>query len=863
MTSRFAGSLVGIVALVAVPAKVRSDGFDWVGKVAVDAEGLRSDDAKQRVEAVHLLAMDYPGWSQPYLLKALTDSDRTVRLEAGKALGAAGSSAAVPMMVDWLADADAHVRSTATDALGDIGGAAATQALMRSLGDSDPAVRQSAVKSLGKLGLRGSPGVVVALLPRLDDDKADVRRETVDQLEQLGDRRAVIPLVSRFADTSREVAKSAARAVGKLGDISAAPALIRIMRDPDENLRRVAVQSLGQLRAVDAIDVLIEQLRSVGSDAFHSGVAYALGRIATATNAGNAGEEAMRALVEDLANSKTRAAAIEGLRIAGPAAIPALVARLSRRSSSDVSTLTAAVTLLSETGDARTTEPLVAELERGRVATPLVLKALGRTRDSRALVPVLGAVSSPDAAIRLAAMQALRPLLGGDARAGDVLIERLDDDDVQVRALAAEYLGVLNVRAATPKLAALARAEVPLRLRIAAIDALGEIAAVRNHRPAPADTAISKVLVDILRDGPRDLRAATSTALSYIADASALPSLIALARIDRSATRHEIVRAIGGTLRSQTDPAGRMLLRDLARDPSVRVAIAAIGGLAAANDRRDAPYLRSLLDHAVADRQRAAAWALGELHDADAITPLSNALSFPDDRLAGAAAWALGEVVTAAPTKVRGGALSALADRWLYVAHHGGWSAAIDSVAALGRALWAQPRETRTLLPSQRRALDSLTLHKSRLVRINAAFALSSLAGDATAADALAQLLRDDASPRVRTAAAVGLGRLGGGAGRLALETSAKGDADPDVVAAAKDALTGSAATAPARTEWRTFYIVDANGARVTYAPYFIHAPDGIVWAAYTDARGELTSEHIPPGTAAIHVWPASRESEY
>jgi hypothetical protein len=33
------------------------------------------------------------------------------------------------------------------------------------------------------------------------------------------------------------------------------------------------------------------------------------------------------------------------------------------------------------------------------------------------------------------------------------------------------------------------------------------------------------------------------------------------------------------------------------------------------------------------------------------------------------------------------------------------------------------------------------------------------------------------------------------------------------------------------------------------------------VWATYTDARGEITSEHVPPGDAT--TWPASREPEY
>ena len=66
-----------------------------------------------------------------------------------------------------------------------------------------------------------------------------------------------------------------------------------------------------------------------------------------------------------------------------------------------------------------------------------------------------------------------------------------------------------------------------------------------------------------------------------------------------------------------------------------------------------------------------------------------------------------------------------------------------------------------------------------------------------------------------------------------------------------------------ARTEWRIFYVVDpsADDAPVRQEQYFVHTPDGVVWASYTDARGELTSEHVPPGDSI--VWPASREAEY
>jgi cellulose synthase operon protein C len=849
-----ASLLLGLGLAVAAPAPAAAWTFDWAGHVEVEAEALQDEDAAKRAGAVEALGNYDIALTQPHLMRALEDPDERVRLAAARALGKGGALAAVPVMIEWLANSRQEVRSVAVAALGAIGGAEATAALTRSLSDPDATVRKDTVKALGAIGGRGNPTVVIALIPRLEDDKAEVRLATIGELEELGDRRAVIPLVARFGDTGVAVRSAAVRAVGKLGDRSAVPALIRLMNDPDESVRMAAVGSLGAIGAVDAIDALTEQLNS-GGDAYRAKVAYALGQIAGAAGANPAGEDAMRTLVVNLAQAPAaRSAAREALRVAGKAAVPALVAHLQGRLAGDPTT---AVELLAEAGDRRATATLAAELERGRVAMPKVLRALGGTGDPDALVPVLRALSSKDAAIRLAAMEALRPLIGTDARAGDVLIEHLSDDDLEIRVLAAEYLGILRVGAAAAKLAALAGPGNPIRLRRAAIDALGEIG-----RPEATQT-----LVGILREGPPELHRAAATALSYIADPSAIAFLASQAQADRGPTRHEVVRALGATLRGRGDARARGILRKLVDEGTTKVSLAAIGGLAAARDRADAPLLRSLVEQGGSDRRRAAAWALGEMQDPGSIDVLAAALSTRDDRLVGDAAWALGQILVAAPKDARA---AAIADRWLYLGKHAGWAAAINSTGGLARLLWTLPRAERTALltPPRRAGLQQLAFHKSRLVRINAAHALASLAGDDDALKALGQLLREDSSVNVKIAAARALGRLGGPKAAAALKAAEGGKDDPRVREAAREAgkwlAPGGAAPAlPARTEWRTFHVVDpgADDAPVRQEQYFVHTADGVIWAGYTDARGELSSEHMPPGDAV--VWAASRESEY
>lgn len=827
-------------------------GFDWIGRIEVEAEGLSDSEPGRRLAAVQALSGFDAALARPYLLRALTDDDDAVRMEAGRALGRGGVIEAAPEIVDWLGDFDPKVRAAAADILGDLITPEGTAALIRSLGDTDATVRARAVMALGKIGRAGDPSVVVPLVARLDDDKTDVRRATVEQLEAIGDRRAVIPLVAALDDTSVDVRRTAIRAIGTLGDPTAVPALLRLLDDASEEIRGLAVAALGTLGAADAAEELVE-LMGTGSDSFRGKVALALGQIARDGEGGRAAATAVRTLVEALAVPNQRTAAREALRVAGAAAVPALIDHLDGRIDGDAREV---VLLLRGTADRRATPALVAELDRGRVPTTIVLEALAATGDPEAIVPVLGLTAAKDAELRLAAMNALGPMLGEDARAADVLLDRLDDEELEVRVLAIEYLGLLRASRAVARLVDLAGPGNPHRVRLAAIDAVGEIGAPEG----------AQALIDVLREGPGELHGAAATALSYIADEATVTALLDLARDDRSSSRHHVVRAIGAVLRGQAGAKSaaraRRLLEDLAEAGAADVGVAAIGALAALGDRAAQSTLLALLEGGGPDRQRAAAWALGELGDPASVAPLVAALASKDDRVTADAAWALGALAAASPegrAAVVASALTALEK----AARKGGWATEISATGALARIA----------APASAEVLGKLVHHRSRLVRINAVLGLGALAagGDAPSATLVASivaLLEADTSPRVREAAARTLGRakLSGDAAtsaRAALDAAAQHDREPSVRQAAAAALAGDAPAAPPRDEWRLFYVVDAaaDDKPVKQEPYFVLGADGLAWATYTDARGDIASEHFPAGEAIVA--PQSRESEY
>jgi hypothetical protein len=90
-----------------------------------------------------------------------------------------------------LTDRDWEVRMNAADHLGDIGDVRAVEPLMLRLKDEDDKVRTSAAKSLGKIG---DARALISLIDMLKDKNWIVRTSAVTALGLIGDVRAVEPL---------------------------------------------------------------------------------------------------------------------------------------------------------------------------------------------------------------------------------------------------------------------------------------------------------------------------------------------------------------------------------------------------------------------------------------------------------------------------------------------------------------------------------------------------------------------------------------------------------------------------------------------------------------------------------------------
>ncbi len=792
--------------------------FDWLGKIDLDAEGLKSEDPQLRLKAVRDMQRYEIEWTRDYLLSALRDEDVNVRAAAGRILAKHRIREALPIIIKWLSELDVQSKQVAADILGELGDDAAIPALVRSLGDPEPTVRVHAVEALGKIG---GPVVVVPLVTRLEDDKGEVRKAAVLELRELGDARAVIPLVGLFDDSSVEVRTSAIEAVGVLHDEAAVPALLREFRenrDRAETVKIAAVTSLGNLEAERALPGLLAEFDPSNSTRASSDlrgkVAFAMAQIAAAHPAAPESQQALVKLVEALDEGAMRNAAREALLRAAGSAVPPLIEYLEGKIVRGDPL--AAVEILQELRDPRATPALIAELERGRIPQETVLLALRELGDKRALLPILGLLEDKDPAVRLRAMRTLDPLLRPESEAADLIAERLTDEDPEIRLMAARYLGRMRARSAVPALSKMAKAADESSMRASALAALGRI----------GDKGGTPIAIEILESGPAELRAVAADVLSELRDRDATGRLMKLAQNPHLPFRHLAIEALGSTLRDSNHAGAVQLLQRVAMGGNLRDGLAAIEALSGMRGQGPIEVMLKLATSAEPERRRAALIGLGATRAASALPLLLELLGSGTDMDAAAAAWSLAEIGDPS-------ASTAL----LKAARRKGQAAPVNASAAL--AALAQAKEGAEL--------KKLLHHRLALVRINAMMAIARLrvaGGD----EAITKVMDSDQSYLVRIAALRALSLLGSGA--EAVDKLSQQDPHDQVRSAAL-AIKSTGFHPGARDNWSVFRVVDpqADDKAVSQEARFFVGGDGLATVSFSDARGRIVYQHFPSGS--------------
>jgi HEAT repeat protein len=451
-------------------------------------ERLDDEEVETRKAAVVALGRIGTPRAVPALVRALTD-DEDLTIAAAGALGKIGDRRAFDALLELTGHGNAAVRQASVAAINSLGHPDMAERAVALLDHPDPHVRESAVKIAGYFGYGECTDL---LLDRCRDQDENVRRAAVEHIPYLEDDRVVPTLAEALEGGTARVRAAAAAAFAQVETTRAMPYLTRALGDADSWVRYFAARSIGSHRRAESLDALADLARA--DEARHVRIAAvdSLGKIDSPravavlrsfveSDDAELGRAALKSLGQ-IDHSDALPPLLEALRSAESAIrLEALHALGARGGADEVRALQ--WTALAET------EPQVAQaaidaLER--LATPeavaalvdltaeasrreAAIEALGRLGESK-IGPIGEGLSHAQPGVRRAVVAALGRMKHPDA--SEMLVGALDDQEAAVRLAAVNALAHLGNRSAERKLLALMRSDPDTAVRRAAQKAL-------------------------------------------------------------------------------------------------------------------------------------------------------------------------------------------------------------------------------------------------------------------------------------------------------------------------------------------------------------------------------------------------------
>ena len=176
------------------------------------------------------------------LLAALTSEDDVyLRRHAAYLLGRAGDPSVVPFLIRALSDTDKEVREQAMLALSAIG-QAAIEPLKKAMEDPKWETRYRAVEALGKIA---DERVVSPLIKALNDERDHVRYMAAKGLRETGNSQSIDPLIALLRDENEFVRMMAAKGLGVIGGERIHAALEQaLMNEKNERVKAAITEAM-------------------------------------------------------------------------------------------------------------------------------------------------------------------------------------------------------------------------------------------------------------------------------------------------------------------------------------------------------------------------------------------------------------------------------------------------------------------------------------------------------------------------------------------------------------------------------------------------------------------------------------------
>ncbi|NCR14195.1 MAG: PBS lyase [Microcystis aeruginosa G11-06] len=493
-------------------------------------------------------ALNYPDWFRdnaarilgkmnrkqalalPSLISTLSDSEKSVRFWAVKALGEIGignsetiqalitalndvktrnnavealskinNSAVVLALIETIKNSDGDFRNYAGIALTEISNPQAVSALIEEVvNHSDVYIKYFAVEALGNIGNPEAVSALIAILNysmfyiRYYGVDIAARNKAVEALSKIGTPQAVSGLIEALAlkNPYQEVAGKAAEALLNIGTEEAYLGLMTTLNHSDETIREYAVKALGKVMDISstaAMPILIEAL----NNPYQEVRSYATMIFANFPLVLGVNPESRQALIASLNDSD---------KTGRDCVATALSLLLNPE---EVSALMTALTNSDETVRSKAIESLGETLDK--IGNPETMSGLSMALED----------SNNPLRYYLAILLTVYLNEKGNPEALPILIKALNHSDKYVRRIAVNALGDSdNPEVVSALIMMLNDSEYEVRFK--ATMALGNIG---NPKTIPA-------LIEGLNDANKDVRFMSADALSKMGNPEAIPTLI-------------------------------------------------------------------------------------------------------------------------------------------------------------------------------------------------------------------------------------------------------------------------------------------------------------------------------------------------
>lgn len=460
------------------------------------------EDYSVRIEAVKSLSLIGSERAIELLRDAFKDKNRAVRLEAANALMQIGSEKALEILISALGASDDFVRIGAVGALGRTNSRQVAEALIKVFQEEDKLVRLGAAEALGRMK---SERAVEPFVDALEDKDEFVRWIATKALGEIKSDKTSGNFIDMLGDKSRFVRREAAKGLGVVGSEKTLDPLVSALSDEDEFVRKTAVESLGEIKSEKAAKTLINKLHD-NSHLVRLEAAKALGMIKV--------RKAIAPLLFALGDEN----------------------RFVRKEAANA---------LGQLESEKVLEPLIRIFKSEDPLTRQgAVRALGQINldgvpeyiADRIFDFIDNALKDKDKFVRKETAKALQSLSESRReRAFESLISALDNEDDEVRRLAAESLGLFDCEKAIPPLVSALKSRDATVRRFAA-NTLGRIRSKKALQP----------LIDVLIfDNNGFVREEAAKALGKIKSRRAIEPLIDALMDQNNEGRYGAAEALG------------------------------------------------------------------------------------------------------------------------------------------------------------------------------------------------------------------------------------------------------------------------------------------------------------------------------